>query len=142
MNIEDRIKETKQVAKTMKELFLPYDLAKLAKDKGFNLPCFAYFWDKSWKENVSDIFHYTVGYNNHNDLPSRVSAPLYAQVIDWLEKERKGIVEENLYFSFLTQKWAVANPIHPDRDTDMLSTFFESKREALNSLLNDRLKLI
>lgn len=111
----------------MKDLFLPYDLAKKLKKAGFNEPCLGcYYKDKS--------FHY------HPDSDAQVDAPIYQQVTDWFEKKHHLIVEEHLYYSFNEQKWAVANINHPDRENDILSTFFENKNLALDHLIEMYLK--
>lgn len=69
----------------MQHLFLPYDLALLAKEKGFDEPCFAYY--------LQGIFH-TENNGAFNSESNRVlslspmkdyfSAPLYQQIIDWM----------------------------------------------------------
>lgn len=63
----------------IEKLFVPYEIALKLKDKGFNELSIAYY------EEGYDIFNFglTKGqlYNNDRFL---ISAPLYQQVIDWL----------------------------------------------------------
>lgn len=55
----------------MKHLFIPYELAVLAKEKGFNEPCIIRF---SFDESRPD-----------ECLPNdKVARPLYQQIVDWL----------------------------------------------------------
>lgn len=86
----------------MKELFLPYELAKLLSKKQFDAPCIAkYTYDKkqniSWlsiKEQSIDfildqqLYGKLVNYNTPiYKSEGSISAPLYQQVIDWLDKK-------------------------------------------------------
>lgn len=63
----------------LEDLFLDHTGSKKLKALGFIEPCIAYYWiDKP-------TFHYTIKYDNYNYLPIRVSAPLFDQVLRWLE---------------------------------------------------------
>ncbi len=142
MNIDQQVEQSKKTSEEMKSLFLPYNLAKIAKTIGFNYPCFAFYWDQDW--NDKETFHYTVKYSNHNVLPSRVSAPLYDQIITWFEKVHHKIIEDTLYYSYNEQKWAVGQGSHMEqsRENDILSTMYESKPAALNALIIKHFNLI
>ncbi len=77
----------------MKHLFLPYELAVIAKEKGFNEPCLAvFFYHKNFKmcpdlwdndnpchNTITNTQYYKE--DNYGDL---VTAPLYQQVLNWL----------------------------------------------------------
>lgn len=79
----------------MKNLFLPYELSKTLKRKGFNEPCIAYKWDDTYIHSQGIVanfenFHWTIrDLHNHNESPTRISIPLYQQVIDWFRIEHK-----------------------------------------------------
>ncbi len=73
----------------MQKLFVPYEIAKQLKEKGFDEPCFGYFSSKKEDKKVTDknsvISYSSYGYfykNNQNE--NDVCSPLYQQVIDWL----------------------------------------------------------
>jgi hypothetical protein len=74
----------------MKDLFVPYDLAKKLKEKGFNHECYAFY------ENTGKlVFSGLPGYNRLRDeFPNMAEftscAPLWQQVISW-------IIEQGLY---------------------------------------------
>lgn len=66
----------------MKHLFVPFELAKLLKEKGFNEPCFRLYTEK-YKELITAPFNAT-NTSIENSLPTKpLTAPLYCQVIDW-----------------------------------------------------------
>lgn len=66
----------------MKNLFVPYHLAKLAKEKGFKAVCAGWwFGDGStesphleWRQKCDGVI---------------ISAPLYQQLIDWFREEHR-----------------------------------------------------
>lgn len=68
----------------MKHLFIPYDLALIAKEKGFNEECCTYFLNK-------DLERLGFGHTNDSfeDDEKRVCAPLYQQIIDWFIQYHK-----------------------------------------------------
>ena len=66
----------------MKHLFLNKKLSLLAKEKGFDEKCIGYYWSKEGNET-----HHLCPSKNHNSLPTRISSPLYQQIIDWFREE-------------------------------------------------------
>lgn len=80
----------------MKNLFVPYNIALLAKEKGFNQQCLGGF--DAYKELRFDY----IGLVKNSDfkMPPRnyVSAPLYQQIIDWFRKKHN--LEVALRLSF------------------------------------------
>ena len=65
----------------MKNLFLPYELAIIAKEKGYKgSGDIKYFYNEiKPKEFVIDAFY-------DEDSLSYIIAPLYQQIVDWLEE--------------------------------------------------------
>jgi hypothetical protein len=66
----------------MKKLFVPYEIALLAKEQGFNEPCLALYdsFDNelhTWR--VSDTLV------KPTDVPDSIVAPLYQQLLAWIE---------------------------------------------------------
>lgn len=65
----------------MKHLFVPYELALLAKDKGFDNPCMAYYNDD--KELCIKRGNSLSGIINQDCHRLNILAPLYCQLVDW-----------------------------------------------------------
>ena len=70
----------------MKEQFVPYEIAKQLKEKGFNEECMAGYLLQT-ATLFSDISHTLDGNIHKNSEGSFTCAPLWQQVIDWLERE-------------------------------------------------------
>ncbi len=64
----------------LEDLFVPHHTAVELKRLEFHDPCIAFFWAEK------PTFHYTVKYYDHNLLSTKASAPLFDQVIEWLER--------------------------------------------------------
>lgn len=77
----------------LEELFLPYDLALLAKENKFDESCFASYINdkinprKDWQLIVGSIYKYI--YNDNDTELDFIIAPLYQQIIDWFRKKHK-----------------------------------------------------
>ena len=67
-------------------LFVSYELAKLAKKKGFDEPCIGGY-TLSEPELFSVIEEYGFKGKIHNNSEGITCAPLYQQLVDWLYKE-------------------------------------------------------
>lgn len=67
----------------MKHLFIPYELAVIAKEKGFNDYCLNAYNDRG-KMPYSDKHC-----KNSSLLNGFVAAPLYQQIVDWFMTEHK-----------------------------------------------------
>jgi len=127
----------------MKHLFVPYQLAKLAKEKGFcvytsknnhpiappeNEHCLGWYEIRSEEADKYDIpnwkerdgkFHYSGTPINNANLGSGVVAPLYQQLADWF-REKHGLflcVEGKLgglgYFCTIYPKTTEAKKLLP-----------------------------
>ena len=66
----------------MKHLFLPYELALMLKEKGFDELCLGRYRDKQFQLYTVIKQHC---YNSDPICNKDISAPLYQQVIDFLE---------------------------------------------------------
>jgi len=77
------------MAEQLTEQIVSPELAFELKQKGFDSVCMAYRWDKTWKhlegvkQNTETLTYSPLSHRDHNELPTRVSAPFYFQVIDW-----------------------------------------------------------
>lgn len=93
---------------TQPKIFLPYTIALLAKQKGFDEPCLAYYC-------CSDVLHYDLGNQADEEdlhLNSRLSsisqaAPTYQQLVDWLREKH------NTYITII-----------PDRNSKGITHYF------------------
>jgi hypothetical protein len=73
----------------MEKEFIPYDLALALKELGFNWECIYHYKissDKS-KHTSIPIFEMKNPFGlNHNDIPTRISAPLWQQAFRWFRE--------------------------------------------------------
>lgn len=65
----------------MKHLFLPYELAIIAKEKGFNEPCFAGYDNHGYLKLAEVTFQ--------SAIDGCCQAPLYQQIVDWLFEQHQ-----------------------------------------------------
>lgn len=87
----------------MKDLFLPYELALLARKKIFNEECLGYYCSKDREVYIGNIdvlppFNF--------DIKSKViiNAPLYQQMVDWLREKHNLHITVIPLGSFLKKK--------------------------------------
>lgn len=72
----------------MKHLFVPYELALLAKEKGFNELCLACY--SSSGEIMQDGYYsFSKPARNEGNRPEYPTAPLYQQLVDWFREKYK-----------------------------------------------------
>lgn len=71
----------------LKQLFVPYEIAKQLKEMGFDWPCLAIF---KYKDFIT-VQDYNLNPCTNTDLDSEfhIAAPLFQQVVDWLREEKK-----------------------------------------------------
>ncbi len=100
----------------MQHLFVPYELALLAKEKGFDEPCLAWHQKSEILNHVDEMVMYMVGqpnnyqiYTTHDwdEVASNVNAPLYQQLNDWFRETHNlniqiKINDWNKYFCEIT----------------------------------------
>lgn len=70
----------------MKHLFIPYNLAVIAKEKGFDEPCLGFYPTSTY-----DIYtegQFILGSDLHG-----CKAPLYQQTVDWFREKHKIHIE-------------------------------------------------
>jgi len=70
----------------MNKRFVNYDIAALAKSKGYDAPSMGYYWDKNYykKKTFNNSVTLTpLGDNDYNCTLNRVSGPMYQDLIDW-----------------------------------------------------------
>lgn len=123
----------------MKKLFIPYELALLAKEKGFDEPCFAYWNDSillyqfpknSWHgyEDIEQI--------NFNVDEEDIAAPLYQQIIDWFDQ--KGIDIEKPKLTVL----GYLPHVYQNESCKWQGDYCDTKYQAYNKAIEEAFKLI
>lgn len=81
----------------MKELFVPYELAVRLKEKGFEEGCFGWY--------AKDGSFYTGNVSIHQGL---LLAPLYQQVVNWLDNLGYNIkITPEYYYEGINWNWQV-----------------------------------
>lgn len=81
----------------MKHLFIPYELAIIAKEKRFDEPCFATYYKNNQElhglvlRDIEDTSANCLDYHweNKNVHESVICAPLYQQIVDWFREKHK-----------------------------------------------------
>lgn len=77
----------------MKDLFIPYELALLAKEKGFDEPCI-----KGYNQDGKITLGYYMEDRNsdarYTENKGHATAPLYQQIVDWFREYEIKIIED------------------------------------------------
>lgn len=145
----------------MKHLFLSYELALIAKEKGFNEPCLAFYKGKYTGDGLHAIGqhegsgisgdNYDVGWNPNYPV---VLAPLYDQTLDWFEKEKELLImidkspygswTATIYKNFKTTHIGSGNfTFYTNRKSiDNEFAGFETKYLCLDKAIEEAFKLI
>ncbi len=123
----------------MNTLFVPYPLALLAKEKGFDEPCMKYFYidgSSKWAPNHR--------FANRNIYNNQYNQPLYQQVVDWFrEKHNIEIIVAKakfVHFDFQGESY-----IYSLKGISLPSFSWQPKLsyyEALTKALEEAFKLI
>lgn len=137
----------------MEELFIPYSLSVIAKEKGFNEECFGY-WTSGGKSVKNETTLYIQFTRFKNDALTVPSAILYQQILDWLMKEHKIYVQILPFAKYFRQEWqyellrlTISEFKSPEREgynafIKLNDFIFSSYGEALNKGIEEALKLI
>jgi hypothetical protein len=122
----------------MKNLFIKYELAVLAQEKGFDEECIACYDKNNLLATYTELF-YPKNYNNDAYC---ISAPLYQQLVDWFIKEH------NLFPSYDGNhsgwSWAIykSNGTHIKSMDECKEDYCKTHYEALSKALTEAFKLI
>jgi len=121
----------------MKHLFVPYKIAALAKEKGFNEPCLALIEIES-----REILHEYVKYKSRI-AKGWIKLPLYQQIIDWFREEHKIYISIDLisgywFFSIFRVLEAIGDSMQEMESNDYEPTYYE----ALNKAIEEAFTLI
>jgi hypothetical protein len=118
----------------MKNIFIPYELAVIAKEKGFNEQTLA-FYTTTEKELIQIPLE---GKTVLNHL--QLKAPLYQQILDWLREEHNLFIEISLE-KYGTLKIEIKGIIKLESLYCNCYTSKENYYEALNKSIEEALKL-
>ena len=132
----------------MNEQFVPYEIAKQLKEKGFDEPCFGTYGFNNINpkklylpEDIRDEFYERIDVSDivNGINGDDVAAPLWQQVIDWLLETHK------LYITITScsqESWQ----FHIQKPGESLNTLWEedfySYREARQAAIEHALTLI
>lgn len=133
--------------KSLKHLFVPYELALKLKEKGFNEPCLSYYFDDTLK-HPSELTT-TESQDKCQYITTKgILAPLYQQVIDWfLDKHKIYITEKanELLTHFSCKVWKSEKTGHTAYQQGKWTETYPyglSRYEALDIAIEEALKLI
>lgn len=153
----------------LKNLFIPYRLAVLAKEKGFNESCMTTYMPSplppyKWSlQSIHGIILYSkqqqsdshkldfTGYLNsvpaHFGLKS-VSAPLYQQIVEWLRDKHDILIsvapytsEEHMFDAVIIQKYSNVSGYRNKIQTSP-NQVWHNYYEAFNYAIEESFKLI
>jgi len=141
----------------MKDLFVPHEIAKQLKEKGFDDPCIAEYvngflinhmqFTVEDEDKHSDWSTYTNSSTNWTQTKDRIvySAPTHQQVINWLDK--KGIVIQiqidrttEPKYCFEVFKYEHFGNYEKHEPSEWF--LYRNRTEATNVSINEALKLI
>jgi hypothetical protein len=134
----------------LKSLFVTYELALKLKEKGFDEECLTN-WDINGIPHLSKYLSTSVKnsyYSKDNGFnPNVCSAPLYQQVVDWLESEKNILIDitHNYYFegrSINTWHISITNRYGAVKMSPNDFPDFDTRQEALTKTIEQALTLI
>ncbi len=125
----------------MKHLFLPYELAVIAKEKGFNEPCLYFFQD----EDSLVRLQYGDMCSNESLLEiegCNFAAPTYQQIVDWLRTKHKVFVGVRLHGNSFAQyyKGYTVEKLNPNNTVEYSER--HQYNPAIEDAIEEALKLI
>ena len=92
----------------MEELFVPFNIAKILKEKGFDEYCLAIFDNEGFRLTTEPLK------NSYLEGHWRCTYPLYQQVVDWLDNKGFNInISSEYYYDGVNWLWQIfwLNPI-------------------------------
>lgn len=134
----------------MKEQFVTYEIAKLLKEKGFNEYCLAYY--EIGKNTIQYVRETENPWKNSNIDNWMFVAPLWQQVIYWLEEKHKieysaSVGYEHEYHESPDCQWRSFNILILGDSPDVIwfedHIYYKTKKEIINEyFIPEALKLI
>lgn len=123
----------------MKHLFIPYELAVIAKEKGFNEPCLTFYCNGKLYEE-EDTFEEWFACTNEDTFgeSKNCTAPLYQQIVDWFRENHNiylhiADVEQNQWMYYIKSLDKSRNMIY---SMNNYKTYYESLNKAIKEAFN------
>ena len=135
----------------MKHLFVPFEIAKKLKEKGFDEPCFRMYRDGELKRGAEEE---TTSQRDVKSIYGGILAPVYQQVIDWLNEQG---IEVKAYkvlpidlepvwvvqlVSWSSKKLGFATKYVDHGNPDQPINHFKTRTDAVSAAITDALKYI
>ena len=121
----------------MKYLFVPYEIAIVAKSQGFNEPCLAYYE----RQQLSNIVEYSNSkLRQENLINGQCLAPTYQQLFDWFREKH----DRYLCYTYRNDdgQWLIWFERVSSEDVEYTIHEHSSYYEALNKALEEAFKVI
>lgn len=130
----------------MKHLFIPYELAVIAKEKGFDEVCVAHW---KWSPKLSQGILYTLKFSCSDETNKhRLQAPLYQQIVDWFREKYEIDVfvkramkkPHKAFIGVIIDRNGLEHNIYPNnyKSVEDSGTYYES----INKAIEEAFKLI
>lgn len=131
----------------MNHLFIPYELAVIAKKTGFNEECLAFYLESEELVFTSySVDNSGKNCQNSSLLPQHVSAPIYQQVIDWFRDNYQTWFWVNYQYhnDVCYYDYHLYSKLVPDEEVDEEDFTFKHTDyyKAFNEGIREMLKLI
>jgi hypothetical protein len=128
----------------MKDLFVPYEIAKQLKEKGFDKPCLGLYYntDENPKINMVHQTKQQLGLIDSYSLgvcdKRQILTPMYQQVIDWFREKHEILIwigyypPDNAFRALLCEKYKTSMDTKIKFDIDYNTALNKIFQEALN----------
>ena len=127
----------------MNNEFVTYEHALALKELGFDEPCFGFYDDKKFSDNIilePVTQKYNEGFNSHkNSSGSLVSAPLYQQAFRWFREkyELHSFIQSDYSWSISGGIWDLYEykDLRYDWDSQSFNTYESAEQACLDKLI-------
>jgi hypothetical protein len=117
----------------IEDIYISFEMAKLAKEKGFDWPCKRYYKSNSLSSECSEAL-------NLNAMEENYSQPTASFLEQWLREKHNLIISSYRYGS---EKWSISLDDGNNHATYWKETNkYESNEEAYKAALQEALKII
>lgn len=128
----------------MKHLFVPYYIAKLLHDKGFDIKCLGYIKPDGEVRLFEIMPLDQVGLESNPNYEDGILAPLYQEVIDWFRENHSVYLNVITYtkrfsddFNFKGRyHWSVVDEKETINIGGELTVYYEALHEVIEQAIN------
>lgn len=121
-----------EITNVLKNLFVPYNIAKLVNEKQFNEYCIAYY---TVDGELSDLYNPL----RNSEMLAGFTAPMYEQVIGWILEY--GISVE-INTDYATNCWKIQVIKIGSMNPEFKELMYNDRGNALNTAIEEALKLL